>query len=156
LDDLLASMLAKVPDERPASGAAVAEALAALDPGRSAGGAPGSAVALTRTERRTISVVLIGADPGATLDVEPPRERAPEETETLEQRDADLEEALRKGAEAWGGRLSLLRDGSAVVSIGGAGLATDQAAQAARCALRLHRHAGGRPVALSTGRSDGT
>src|SRR5262249_26216613 len=46
------------------------------------------------------------------------------------------------------------RDGSMVVSIEGAGLATDQAAQAARCALWLRSQVGSRPMALATGRSD--
>lgn len=61
---------------------------------------------------------------------------------------------LRNGAQTFGGRLEVLRDGSAVVSIGAMGLATDQAAQAARCALWLHANAGGRAVALATGRGE--
>src|SRR5262249_45574786 len=108
--------------------------------------------ALTRTERRTISVVLVGAAPA----LEGERTRVQTHDETLDGHSADVEEALRKGAEAWGGRLTLLRDGSAAVSISGADVATDQVARAARCALWLRGRVGDRGVALSTGRRDST
>jgi len=52
-----------------------------------------------------------------------------------------MEQALRQGAASWGGRLAQLRDGSVVVAIGGTELVTDQAAQAARCALWLRTRA---------------
>lgn len=69
---------------------------------------------------------------------------------------AQMEQALRQGAASWGGRLAQLRDGSVVVAIGGTELVTDQAAQAARCALWLRTRARGRLMALATGRGDRT
>jgi tetratricopeptide (TPR) repeat protein len=84
-------------------------------------------------------------------------ERTTQDERGRRSRDEALtDEALRQGAAAWGGRLELLRDGSLVVAISGAGLVTDQAAQAARCALWLRARAPGRRMALATGRGDRT
>src|SRR5262249_8547575 len=63
LELLLSRMLAKDPSERPADGAAVMEAIAALGEGACAVGAAQARSALTRSERRTISVVLVQGDP---------------------------------------------------------------------------------------------
>jgi eukaryotic-like serine/threonine-protein kinase len=150
LEDLLSRMLAKDPDARPRHGGEVAEALTVLEARVSVRTGADATVALTRGERRTISVALIGPDPDSAKSGERERDH------TLNQNEADLADALRKGAAAWGGRLEELRDGTVAVSIGGARLATDQAAQAARCALWLREHAGGRAVALATGRGEVT
>jgi hypothetical protein len=104
---------------------------------------------LSHGERRPISVVLLEGDRtaeiGATgISVE----------RTLDTVEADAAEDLRTGAEACGGQLEKLLDGSVVVTIGGTGLATDQAAKAAHCALWLRNHAGGRSVALATGQGE--
>jgi len=146
LEQLLLRMMAKDPEERPRDGAAVAEELSAVAEELSRGGTGRTSIALTRGERRTISVVVIEADSAG----------AKSENETLDGPAADTADMLRKGAQTFGGRLEVLHDGSVIVSIGGAGLATDQAAQAARCALWLHANAGGRAVALATGRSEST
>jgi tetratricopeptide (TPR) repeat protein len=148
LEQLVARMLAKDPAERPRDGAAVAEALRALDEGARASGSVPPKVALTRGERRTLAVVLIEADPAARI--------SDDETLGKAEAEAHAAQALRRGAEAFEGRLEYLWDGSVAVSIGGAGLVTDQAAQAARCALWLRANAGGRAVALATGRGEFT
>jgi len=140
LERLVSRMLAKQPDERLRDGAAVVEALAELGSAstRRVTGYP--AAALTEGERRTMSVVLTMGKPEPwTTDA------------TLALGEAGAVEALRRGAEAFGGRLDRLADGSVVVSIGGAGLPTDEAAQAARCALWLQGRVGGHALALATG-----
>jgi hypothetical protein len=157
LDELLARMLSKSPDERPRDGKAVADALSAISASGAieAGSSPsaggkrsksGRRAALTGSERSAISVVLVQGD------------KLPPEGET-ETTDADYTAksiVLRRGAEALGGSCGELWDGSLLVSIGGAAAATDQAAQAARCALWLRDHAPGRTVALATGRGEAT
>jgi tetratricopeptide (TPR) repeat protein len=59
---------------------------------------------------------------------------------------------LRSAAELYGGTLEELADGSLVVTLKGAGAATDQAARAARCALALRELVPAAPMALATGR----
>jgi tetratricopeptide (TPR) repeat protein len=150
LDALVARMLSKEPRERLRDGAAVAEALAVL----AAGGelpevspsAPGTRpAALGGGERRALSVVLIGWAPRIDVDAV-----------TVGATQATAEnEALRRAAEACGGRLEHLADGSIVVTLAGVKVATDQAALSARAALSLRRHAPGRPIALATGRVTG-
>ena len=61
---------------------------------------------------------------------------------------------LERSAAARGGTLELLVDGSILVTIGGVGIATDQAAQAARCALALRALDADRPMALAMGRAE--
>ncbi|NUQ75538.1 MAG: protein kinase [Polyangiaceae bacterium] len=145
LDDLLARMLSKNPDERPRDGGAVAEALASIRTKSlpSAGGerAVGRRAALTGSEQRAISVVLVRGE----------KVSAGGDADTMDAARTAKSVMLRRGAEALGGSCGELWDGSLLVSIGGAAAATDQAAQAARCALWLRDHAPGRAVALATG-----
>jgi tetratricopeptide (TPR) repeat protein len=147
LDALVKAMLAKDPALRPADGAAVAEAFAAIDPRSSSAAsdrrsdAAVEPAALTGGEQRLRSVVLIG----------PPRKLDPDTTLTAGTSPiASSQKDLAKVAEANGGRFEQLSDGSVVVTIEAPGVATDQAAQAARCALALRFPAGTRPMALST------
>ncbi|HEX7559352.1 MAG TPA: serine/threonine-protein kinase, partial [Usitatibacter sp.] len=127
LDALVAQMLAKEPSHRPSDGANLAAALAALGPlAHSASVAPrprvGKPSAITGSERRFLSVVLLGSvvkDEG-------------------DEGDEDDDEALRRTSKPYGGHLEQLADGSTIVVLEGDGqVATDQAAQAARCALAL-------------------
>jgi hypothetical protein len=69
---------------------------------------------------------------------------------------AEAEMEAQRIAAAFGGRFELLADGSAVVVFADAGVATDQAVQATRCALALREHAAGQPIALATERADTT
>jgi tetratricopeptide (TPR) repeat protein len=152
LDALIARMLAKDRDGRPRDAMAVASALAALGeeaPPSSEAMPPslgGLDTALTGSERRVLSVVLLGgyaepADDAALMfdDATP----------------SMSEGALRQAVEAHGGDLGLLADGSVIVMFADpSAIATDQAAQAARVALALHTLAPERPIALATGRAE--
>jgi hypothetical protein len=139
LDALVAQMLAKDPALRPGDGANLAAALAALGPRvHSAAVAPQGRVvqtsALTGGERRFLSVVLLG---GTAAAVEPD------------------EDALRRQIKPYGGRVEHLADGSTIVVLeADRRVATDQAAQAARCALAMRAIAAGRPIAIAMGRTE--
>ena len=144
VDDCVAQMLAKNPDERLADAAAVLEALGGLGPlgdGRAAGGASARAatIALTASERRIACVVIAG--PSATGERRwsgeaPPAGAVDEEAVLAEQlrRLMAIEEEL---ARRHGARVHPLPDGSVVVSLPELERATDQAARAARCALAM-------------------
>ena len=155
IDTLVACMLSKHAEQRPASGSALAVALAqlgTLDIGPRADAAP-PAPALTQTERRLLCVILIGAI-GALRD----RTLVDPSTDATVQSDADAAPpvdavaALRDVAQAHGAALVRLVDGSHVVTLSGKGDAADQAMHAARCALALHRAAPELAMALATGR----
>jgi len=145
LDTLVAQMLAKELALRPRDGASLAAALAALGAEvHSAAVAPrGPAVsraALTVSERRFLSVVLLGS---AGEDDAPAGEHG--------------EEALGQAIAPYSGRLEQLANGATIVVLeAGQQVATDQASQAARCALALRAVAKGRPMALAMGRVEST
>ncbi|UQA59484.1 serine/threonine-protein kinase [Polyangium aurulentum] len=136
---LVDRMLSKSPQERPANGRAVAMALRGLGDVRNAQladtlEAPPPA-ALTRSEQRAVAVIFIGpAAAGVPAN----------------------DERLAAEAAAHGGRFERLFDGSAAVLLSGPQVATDLAAQAARCALSLGRHAHGRRITLAIGRGEET
>ncbi|HWO25254.1 MAG TPA: protein kinase, partial [Kofleriaceae bacterium] len=146
LDTLVAKMLSRDPALRPSDGANLAAALAALGPLAHTSAAapairpraarPGT---LTGGERRLFSVVLLGPPAG---DAPPPA-------------DAEVEAALQRAIRPFGGRLEPLAGGAAIVVLeGDRRVATDQAAQAARCALTLRDLVAGRPLAVAMGRAD--
>jgi hypothetical protein len=141
LDALVARMLAKEPTVRPSDGANLAAALAALGPlAHSGAAAPRERVARPGAfiggERRLLAVVMLGS---AAHD------------------DGLSEDALRCAVRPYGGRFEQLADGSAVVVFEAARqVATDHAAQAARCALAMRELANGRPLAIAMGRVDAT
>ncbi|WP_437308265.1 serine/threonine-protein kinase [Sorangium sp. So ce388] len=135
LDALCARLLAKSPDARPRDGAEVAEALAAMGlspspplsaPSPAAPAAAARPSALTREERRVLSVALMGPPPRPSL-----RSASADAPTQIAVASPDL----RRGIEALGGYLELLADGSILVTLVEGGVATDQAARAARCAL---------------------
>jgi hypothetical protein len=139
LDALVAQMLSKEPALRPSDGANLAAALAALGPLASTAPmthwqpAP-SLHATTSAERRLSAVVMLG----------PPT-----------QDDGLTAEPLHRAVAPHGGRLEQLADGSMVVMLDADHqAATDQAAQAARCALAMHALAGRRPLAIAMGRTE--
>ncbi len=141
LDALVAQMLAKESALRPSDGANLAAALGALGPkAYSAAIAPqGHAAkpsAITAIERRLLSVVLLGS---------------------VGEAGAMAEEALGLTIKPYRGRLEQLADGSTIVVLeAGRQVATDQAVQAARCALALRERAKGRPMAIAMGRVEST
>ncbi|HWO24621.1 MAG TPA: AAA family ATPase, partial [Kofleriaceae bacterium] len=140
----------KDPTLRPSDGANLAAALAALSPLVHSGAAPAlrshtpRLATLTGGERRLFSVVLVGLPTGDA----PP---APDDE------DDETAAALQRAARPFGGRLEPLADGAAIVVLEGERqVATDQAAQAARCALALRDLAAGRAIAVAMGRADST
>jgi len=149
LDELVARILAKRPEDRPADGSALAAELAAL--GTLEAVETGPIVprkALTTSERRLLSVVLIAAGDGDDTVVEAVSDSP---TVTLQGPTRD-NASLRTTALAHGATLERLVDGSFVVTVAGSGSAGDQAMQAARCALALKSVAPAAPMALATGR----
>ncbi|HWO26396.1 MAG TPA: serine/threonine-protein kinase [Kofleriaceae bacterium] len=150
LDDLVAAMLDKEPAQRPSDGASLATALAEIAPRVPSaavvrGESTAKAAAITGSELRLLSVILLGrAAAGAPAGT-------PAGTPGAEQAEDELLYALRP----FGGHLEQLADGSAIVVLeADRGAATDQAAQAARCALALREVAGGRPIAIALGRTE--
>jgi tetratricopeptide (TPR) repeat protein len=149
LDDLIARMLSKDPALRPKDGAAVAAELGTileenrgtLHPSR-----PSLPPSLTRGEQRVLSVVLLGSS-SANADA------ATAVTMLPGLATSDLDE-LRAVVERHGGRLEALYGGTVVATLSGAGIATDQAAQAASCALAMHAMRPTAAQALCTGRGE--
>ncbi|HET7506051.1 MAG TPA: protein kinase [Kofleriaceae bacterium] len=142
LDALVARMLAKDPALRPSDGAQLAAAIAAIGPlAHAAAIAPGGPAlqpsAITGSERRLMSVVLLGAGMATRDDAD----------------DAPPAEALRQVIEPYSSRVERLADGSVIVMLDAERqVATDQAAQAARCALAIRTLAHRRPMAIAMGR----
>jgi eukaryotic-like serine/threonine-protein kinase len=154
LDALVARMLANVPTPRPADGAHLAAALAALGPlahGTASTPrerlAPTTAItsverrvlatAITSVERRVLAVVLL--------------ERSAEDRASA----AATEDALQRESQVHGAHLEPLADGSMIAVLeADRQVATDLAAQAARCALALRAVADGRRLALALGRAE--
>jgi hypothetical protein len=136
LDALVAQMLAQDPGHRPSDGANLAAALAALGPLVRPTSPTERAARRGETaggERRMLAVVMLGPTAG----------------------DEPSEDALRRAVAPYGGRLEQLADGSAIVALDpDHQAATDQAAQAARCALALGAIAPDRPLAIAMGRTE--
>ncbi|WP_437675839.1 protein kinase domain-containing protein [Sorangium sp. So ce131] len=167
LGDLVTRMLAKEPAERPADGAEVAAALAAVDPAGPTG-RPGDGVlpaALSRVEQRLVSVLVAGAIAGAGANADAGADADPDananadvDAETVPAR-ADLARAdlapldrLRAIASSLAVRVDRLADGSAIAAFAGSASATDLAVLVARCALSLRAALPDVPVVLATGR----
>ena len=125
LDDLVARLLSKEPEDRPRDGDAVARALHELDLGDTLD-APGPAshrdVAMTLAEQRFTCVVLVF---GVTSDLTPLTERN-------------------------GGSL-VARDGGAALIFASLGTASDVVAQAARTALEIQKRHPEARLAIATG-----
>jgi len=149
LDDLVRRMLSKRREERPLDGQEAASALRRL--GDMPSERPGESVrapSLTGSEQRAMAVILVSAPPMEA------RAEAIDADSTVEMTTDHA--ALLREAKAHGGAGERLLDGSVVVMMAVAGLPTDLCAQAARCALSLRAHAGGRRVALAMGRGERT
>jgi tetratricopeptide (TPR) repeat protein len=151
LDDLISRMLSKEPALRPADAAVVAAALdnvgglsvATLEAVPQPTAPPPAS--LTTGERRLLSVVLARGDFGPVRSND---EATVSDDESL--RAASLEAVAR----TYGGRMEALFDGSRVVTLTGTRAATDQAAQAARCAIALRRLLPNGSLSLATGRGE--
>ncbi|CAN5607780.1 hypothetical protein BH09MYX1_BH09MYX1_48040 [soil metagenome] len=147
--DVVARMLAKIPAQRPADGILAAQALGALVLDDSAvhvtrANAAHEPEMLTDTERRLVSVIV------ATM----PERWAPADEETLlAAAPVAAREELARELEGRGARAEVLADGSFIASVSGFGSVLDQAAIAARCALRVREALTGTAIALVTGRA---
>jgi tetratricopeptide (TPR) repeat protein len=134
LDDLVARMLSKSAAERPRDGAEVERLLGAIplcdDPGsRVAPRAP--AAEITTGEQRFMAVVLAAAEPvaeDAALSVDAP---------TLPAVTGQLEALRRAVARFYQANVEPLAGGGFVAMLGGTSIGTDDADQAARCALAM-------------------
>jgi tetratricopeptide (TPR) repeat protein len=146
LDDLVARMLAKAPAARPADGAAVAAAIAALS--TLAAGGPATArsrkAEIGSRERRVMGLVL-------ARDL-PIGRKAPSSGDAAQPSEA--ESRLHHTVERHRGQLELLADGSSLVVFTSDGEATDLAARAARCALSVRALWPGVPVVVVSGRAE--
>ncbi|XXY50810.1 protein kinase [Sorangium sp. So ce269] len=147
LDDLVARMLAKPPQERPRDGDAVAAELLALDDmgagvvsSRPMNTVRGSEI--TTNERKMMCLVLAR---DVTGDAEATRSQ---------EEDLERSKALIAVAERYQGELEILESRSPLIVLSAGGAPTDLAAQAARCALALNALLGCVPVALVTGRAE--
>ncbi len=142
LDKLVARMLAKDPDERPRDGAAVAAELNAIGPiegGFTPTQSPRTEV-LTDSERKLLSIV-------AAL---PPSRGASDEAILSRERIAMIQDEIAP----LGARVEDLDGGALLIGLVGRGNATDQAAHAARCALRLRALAPETRIVLVTARDE--
>jgi hypothetical protein len=137
LDALVAQMLSKDLVLRPSNGGHLAAALAALGPLAHTAPPRDSSPRLPEAgsgERRRLAVVMLG----------PPA-----------QDDELSEDSLRHAVQPYGGRLEQLADGSTVVVLDADHqVATDHAAQAARCAIAMSALAKHRPLAIAMGRTE--
>lgn len=163
LDELVARMMAKAPDERPADGAAVLQAIEALrlpDATRQTGPGLLDPVALERerqlraraepvadsitgTEQRLVSIVVVAA---------PTSPWAPARAGAAVAAGVDLFGRLCAAARIFGADMVELANGSLLAVLGAGKEPTEQAAQAARCALALRIELPDREMVLATGR----
>ncbi|HET6149010.1 MAG TPA: protein kinase [Polyangia bacterium] len=176
LEAQLTRMLEKEPSARPRDATSVEAELAAIsDRLARAARDPASQAAATRPlrpvrdaltagEQRVICVVLVTRPrprPEANLSDPDERQRPPEArrveetlvlptTSTFDKADF---EGLRATLVPYGARVDRLLDGSMVVTLSGRGAPTDQAAHAARCALRLRAMLPEVAMTISTGRA---
>ncbi len=154
LGELVARMLSKQPDGRPRTGAAVAAELEAMGDLGDAPPRTGASTGVTTGEQRLVCVVFAaGAIATVTRPLGAPDDFAPTITVTPKSGDRSIAAALASAVTAHRGRAEILADGSLVVTLFGQGVATDQAARAARCALAVRAIVPHAPMALAIGRT---
>ncbi|HRI62782.1 MAG TPA: protein kinase [Polyangium sp.] len=149
LDELIHRLLSKEPEQRPADGQVLADALNRLS---SSDGArislrPNAVEALTHTEKRLVSVVAVVpsmdekvSESGVTLGNVPIPGK--------------LLAEIRRAVQPFGAKIEEVANGMLIALLIGTGPATDQAANAARCALRLRLLMPTSPIILLTGRGE--
>jgi tetratricopeptide (TPR) repeat protein len=147
LDELVARMLAKEPEDRLCDMRAVIDAIDDLGPITDVGLAPRRPrvqAALTDSEQRIACVVLAGPSAsedrkwrGHTIRISVDGGDDDDEAAPVPPVVSMIEALETELASAHGARVHALPDGSMVVTLPDAGKSTDQAATAARCALRV-------------------
>ncbi|HUH01465.1 MAG TPA: protein kinase, partial [Kofleriaceae bacterium] len=175
LDDLVATMMAYAPGDRPADGRAAARHIRAVREALAIGIEPTAQVrprrALSRHELQPVSVIFadlaIGeADtvPSEVIDVEsivehgggsPTVESSFERLQVL-RGSSDAARALpaiRRALEPYGAWVELLLNGSVVAMLTGGSAATDLAIRSARCALAIRAILPDAAVGVATGKS---
>ncbi|HET8935087.1 MAG TPA: protein kinase [Polyangiales bacterium] len=145
LEQLLLSMLSKDPQARPAHASALRAALEQLDPTSTFVAA--KPIGLSSSERKIVSVIL--GRPRTQVHIA--RTLA---SETLD--DSADPSGVQLITRQFGGELVFLRDGALMAVLSGQGAATDQTAQAARCALRLRSERPDLMLSVATGRAETT
>ena len=139
---LLGRLMSKTPDGRPPSAEALVrelERIVTVGPGATPRAPPPPA--LTAKEQRVVWIVL--AQHALDLDAT--------QVATGTPRGPSREAALRAAVESQGGRLEGLANGVAIAVFSGAGVPTDEAPRAARCALAMHTLLRDAPMALALG-----
>ncbi len=152
VDILVAALLAKDRDDRPANAEAVADAVAEIISGSHDGRPllrttpnPSLSARITASERRVVTVIASGGRwLGATAEMGVPR-ATPGPVEAWS--------ALRDVVARYDAQLEQLVDGSLVVLMTDTGLPTEQAVRAARCALTMREVRPDVPVVVATGRA---
>lgn len=148
LEELLCSMLSKDVAARPAHASALRAALERLDTLTLQGPATATKpIGLSSSERKIVSVIL--GRPRTQMSIA--RTLA---SETLDE-SADPS-GVQLITRQFGGELVFLRDGALMAVLSGQGAATDQTAQAARCALLLHEERPDLTLSVATGRAETT
>jgi len=144
LDDLVARMLSRSPDDRPANGDVVAAELLAIEerepsPLSVRSGVRSVLSEILATERRLMCLVLA---------------RMPERAEGLApiMEKKEQERVFHEVVERHRGKLEILSDGCLLVILSNADAATDLATRAARCALSLQLLIGNGSVVVVSGR----
>jgi hypothetical protein len=143
LEDLLARMLSKAKQNRPKDGARLLSELEAIlerEPSFLKSPPALEATEITASERRMMSMIVVcpkGRD----------AEMTPEDADS-----STLDQQIRAAVECHHGRLEFLADGSIVVVLAGAGVATDLAVQAVRCALSMRSLLDEAKIAVVSGR----
>jgi serine/threonine protein kinase len=143
LDDLVARMLSRSPDDRPPSAEVVAAELLAIEenepsPASDRSGSRSVVSEIMATERRLMCLVL-----ARLVRAETPLSVVDRQSQ---------ERALYEVIERHRGRLEILADRSLLVILSNADAATDLASRAARCALALRRLLGNSSVVVVSGR----
>lgn len=159
---VVAQLMAKRPDDRPADAevAAIALAAARADVGR-AGLPPGAEEApvsarpkLTQVEQRVMSLVLAGSPERAFAERTTASEGTfPSDPSFDPAADGHAQaRVLSAAAERAGGQAEVLADGSRLITLVSSGAASDLAARAARAALAVRPFVEGAPIAVVSGR----
>lgn len=149
LDDLVARMLAKNPEERPANGGVVAAQIQALTlRGDSLARRAPRAPVLTRREQRLLFIVLVGSNRNGAAS------KTVEAQRTLSE-STEVAQEIHAVARAYNGVATALADRTTLIAIESSGTANDQAMHAARCARALRAIAPEIPLAIALGRTNG-